>query len=428
MARHDPGYALDVPPSAIDLYRFDVLRERGQAALGEQDPARAAVLFREALAVWRGPALADFAYDDFARAEIERLEELRLITIEDRLVADLASGRHAELVAELRALVDEHPARERLRADLMLALYRTGRQAEAIEAFHAGRARLSEEFGLDPSPRLVELASAILASDPSIDLAPSTGARSEPPPEPPVAGEPTRKIVSVLAVDVSISRADGSSPDPEAIPATVPKIVENVRATLAARGATVLALDGMDVVAVFGHPQVHEDDAVRAVAAADELVARPPGVDGFDVRLGVGIQTGEIVSAATAEISPDVAREARRLAAAASSSGIVIDGATLGLVRDAVETSAIDEGAFKVTRVEHGVRGVARHLDSELVGRDAELSDLVRAFDQVRRRARLQVGDGLRRSGHRQDPTRRRVRPEARPGRTGPDRPVSLLR
>ena len=175
VARHDPGYALDVPPSAIDLYRFDVLRGRGQAALGEQDPARAAVLFREALAIWRGPALADFAYDDFARAEIERLEELRLITIEDRLVADLASGRHAELVAELRALVDEHPARERLRADLMLALYRTGRQAEAIEAFHAGRARLSEEFGLDPSPRLVELASAILASDPSIDLAPSSG-------------------------------------------------------------------------------------------------------------------------------------------------------------------------------------------------------------------------------------------------------------
>ena len=277
VARHDPGYALDVPPSAIDLYRFDVLRGRGQAALGEQDPARAAVLFREALAIWRGPALADFAYDDFARAEIERLEELRLITIEDRLVADLASGRHTELVAELRALVDEHPARERLRADLMLALYRTGRQAEAIEAFHAGRARLSEEFGLDPSPRLVELASAILASDPSIDLAPSSGDRSEPPPEPPVAGEPTRKIVSVLAVDVSISRGDGSSPDPEAIPTIVPKVVENVRATLAARGATVLALDGMDVVAVFGHPQVHEDDAVRAVAAADELVGPAAG-------------------------------------------------------------------------------------------------------------------------------------------------------
>ncbi len=379
-----PGYVLDVPAVAIDVDRFDGLRERGRAALGDQDPARAAGLLADALAVWRGPPLADFAYDDFARAQIERLEELRLGTIEDRLDADLALGKHGELVAELRALVDEHPARERLRADLMLALYRSGRQAEAVEVFHAGRALLGETYGLDPGARLVELASAILASDPSIDLAPSSGARSQPPPEPQVAGEPTRKIVSVLAVDVSISREDGSSPDPEAIAATVPKIVEHVRATLAARGATVLALDGMDVVAVFGHPQVHEDDAVRAVAAADELVARPPGVGGFDVGLGVGIQTGEIVSAATAEISPDVARDARRLAAAASASGIVIDGATLGLVRDAVETSAIDDEAFKVTRVEHGVRGVARHLDSELVGRDAELSDLVRAFDQVR--------------------------------------------
>jgi DNA-binding SARP family transcriptional activator len=384
VVRRDPGYSLEVPDSAIDAHRFEGLRARGGTALDEANFTQASALLAEALGVWRGAALADFTYDDFARGEIERLQELRLATIEDRFDADLALGRHAELVAELRALVDEHPARERLRADLMLALYRSGRQAEAVEVFHAGRALLGERYGLDPGARLVELASAILASDPSLDLAPSTGARSEPPPEPPVAGEPTRKIVSVLAVDVSISRADGSSPDPEAIPATVPKIVENVRATLAARGATVLALDGMDVVAVFGHPQVHEDDAVRAVAAADELVARPPGVDGFDVRLGVGIQTGEIVSAATAEISPDVAREARRLAAAASSSGIVIDGATLGLVRDAVETSAIDEGAFKVTRVEHGVRGVARHLDSELVGRDAELSDLVRAFDQVR--------------------------------------------
>src|SRR4029077_13753068 len=96
-------------PSAVDLHRFDVLRERGQAALGEQDPARAAVLFRQALAVWRGPALADFAYDDFAHAEIERLEELRLITIEDRLVADLASGRHAGLGAGVGGLVGEHP-------------------------------------------------------------------------------------------------------------------------------------------------------------------------------------------------------------------------------------------------------------------------------------------------------------------------------
>ncbi|MFL5757110.1 MAG: BTAD domain-containing putative transcriptional regulator [Chloroflexota bacterium] len=384
VVRRDPGYTLDAPDSAIDLHRFKGLRSRGRAALDESDAVRASELLGEALAVWRGAALADFTYDDFARGEIERLEELRVGTIEDRLDADLAHGRHGELVAELRALVEEHPSRERLRGDLMLALYRSGRQAEAVEVFHAGRALLGEEYGLDPGARLVELASAILASDPSLDLAPSAGGRSEPPSDHPATGEPTRKIVTTLAVDVSIGGLDGAPADPEAIAATVPQVTDEVRATLVARGATVLALDGTDVVAVFGHPNVHEDDAVRATAAADELTSQPPVVQGFDVRLSVGVHTGEIVAAPTEEISADVARDARRLAAIAGASGIVIDSATRALVRDAVETSAIDEGAFKVTRVEHGVRGVARHLDSVLVGRDAELADLNRAFDQAR--------------------------------------------
>ncbi len=383
VAHRDPGYTLEVPETEIDLHRFENLRGPGRAALDEDDAERASELLAEALSVWRGAPLADFTYDDFARGEIERLQELRLATIEDRLDADLALGRHSELVAELRALVDEHPARERLRADLMLSLYRSGRQPEAIEVFHSGRALLGEEYGLDPGARLVELASAILASDPSLDLAPGAVRPSGPPPEPPAVGEPTRKIASIVAVDVSINRADGSTPDPEAIAATVPRVAETVRATLAARGATLLALDGADIVAVFGHPQVHEDDAVRAITAADELVATPPGVDGFDVHLGVGIHTGEIVSAGTDELSSDIARQARRLAATAGAAGIVIDSATLTLVRDAVEVSAIDEGAFKVTRIERGVRGVARHLDSELVGRDVELADLNRAFDQV---------------------------------------------
>src|SRR5262245_4594685 len=192
--RRDPGYTLDVSDAAIDVHRFSELRSRGRAALEDQDPERASRLLAEALAVWRGAALADFTYDDFARGEIERLEEVRLATIEDRLDADLSLGRHGDLIAELRALVDEHPARERLRADLMLALYRSGRQAEAVEVFHAGRALLGEEYGLDPSARLVELASAILASDPSLDLATALEARPEPPRETAPRGEPTRKI------------------------------------------------------------------------------------------------------------------------------------------------------------------------------------------------------------------------------------------
>jgi DNA-binding SARP family transcriptional activator len=384
IATRDPGYALGIPETALDLHRFEGLRARGRAALDEEDPARASALLAEALGVWRGTALADFTYDDFARGEIDRLEELRLATIEDRLDADLALGRHRELVAELRPLVDAYPARERLRADLMLALYRSGRQPEAVEVFHAGRALLGEEYGLDPGARLVELARAILASDLALDLAPSAGARSDAASAPPPPGEPIRKTVSVLAVDLSIGRAGGSSADPEAVAAITPTVTDQVRASLAARGATVLAPDGMAVVAVFGHPTVHEDDAVRATAAANELVARPPRVDGFDVHIAVGVHTGQIVSTAADEVPREPAGAARRLASAAGTSGVVIDRATMALVRDAVEASAIGDGVFKVTRVEHGVRGVARHLDSDLVGRNDELADLIRAFDQVR--------------------------------------------
>jgi len=194
VVRRDPGYTLDVPDTATDLQRFEGLRARGRASLEVGEPARASTLLAEALGVWRGATLADFAYDDFARGEIERLEELRLATLEDRLDADLALGRHGELIPELRALVDEHPTRERLRADLMLALYRSGRQPESVEVFHAGRALLGEEYGLDPSAQLVELASAILASHPSLDLATSSEVGPEPLPEPAPAEQATRKI------------------------------------------------------------------------------------------------------------------------------------------------------------------------------------------------------------------------------------------
>ena len=143
VVRRDPGYALELRKPPLTCTVSKISAQRGRAALDEEDSARASALLAEALGVWRGTALADFTYDDFARGEIERLEELRLATIEDRLDADLALGRHGDLVAELRALVDEHPARERLRADLMLALYRSGRQAEGVEVFHTRDAHCS---------------------------------------------------------------------------------------------------------------------------------------------------------------------------------------------------------------------------------------------------------------------------------------------
>jgi len=156
-----PGYRLRVDPGELDLERFEALRaDDGVEGL------------REALALWRGPPLDDFAYEPFAQAERARLEELKLVTIEHRVEGDLALGRHADLVPELERLVADEPLRERLRAQLMLALYRCGRQADALETYQAGRRALVEELGIDPGRALQELERDILRQEPRLDWTP----------------------------------------------------------------------------------------------------------------------------------------------------------------------------------------------------------------------------------------------------------------
>jgi DNA-binding SARP family transcriptional activator len=173
------GYVLDVRPGALDIDRLDELIWRGRAELGAGDAGLASLTFREALALWRGPALADFRYSDFAQSEITRLEEKRVGLIDDQVEADLALGRHAELVPELEALVGEFPLRERPRMQLMLALYRAGRQAEALECYAAARTALTEELGLEPSHELKRLQRAILDHDPALAVPKSRSAEAE---------------------------------------------------------------------------------------------------------------------------------------------------------------------------------------------------------------------------------------------------------
>jgi DNA-binding SARP family transcriptional activator len=160
-----PGYALDIEPAALDLHRF----ERLVAEADDAEPAVAAERLREALGIWRGRAFADLADVPFARDASRRLEELRLAALERRIDADLALGRHVELTGELEQLVAEHPLRERFRALLMLALYRCGRQAEALEAFQAARRTLVEQLGIEPVPALRRLQESILRHDPELD-------------------------------------------------------------------------------------------------------------------------------------------------------------------------------------------------------------------------------------------------------------------
>lgn len=156
-----PGYLLDVDPDAIDSVCFERLVERGRAALEDGDAHGAATLVAEGLGLWRGPALADVAGEPFARPEISRLEELRAVALELGLEADIAGGRHRAAVAAIEAAVADHPFRERLWWLLMLALYRSGRQAEALRAYQRARTALSE-LGLDPGGELRDLETAIL--------------------------------------------------------------------------------------------------------------------------------------------------------------------------------------------------------------------------------------------------------------------------
>jgi DNA-binding SARP family transcriptional activator len=166
-----PGYMLALEPDQLDLTRFDRLAREGREALASGDPERAARLLREALSLWRGPALADLAYESFAQSEIPRIEELHLAALEDRISADLDCGRHAELVGELESLVAAEPLRERPCGQLMLALYRSGRQAEALDAYRRARGTLVEELGIEPGKDLQALHEAILSQDPSLDVA-----------------------------------------------------------------------------------------------------------------------------------------------------------------------------------------------------------------------------------------------------------------
>jgi DNA-binding SARP family transcriptional activator/tetratricopeptide (TPR) repeat protein len=177
------GYLLTVRPGEMDLDRFERCAEEGRDALARGHAERAAERLREALALWRGPPLADFAYEAFAQPEIARLEELRLAALEDRIDADLARGRHAELVGEIEALVAEQPLRERVRRQLVLALYRSGRQADALEAYRAARTKLIEELGLEPTPELRQLEQAILTHDRAVQAPLTPSAR---PPLPPL--------------------------------------------------------------------------------------------------------------------------------------------------------------------------------------------------------------------------------------------------
>lgn len=185
------GYSLEVARGELDVDRFERLLEDGRRSLAAGAAEEADAALREALEIWRGPPMADFTYDSFAQGEIARLEELRLAAVEERIETDLALGRHDDVTSELHRLVAEHPLRERPRAQLMLALHRSGRKADALRVYEEGRRLLAEELGLEPSETIRRLQSALLADDPALAapprVPPRSPARGATPPPPPLA-------------------------------------------------------------------------------------------------------------------------------------------------------------------------------------------------------------------------------------------------
>jgi DNA-binding SARP family transcriptional activator len=170
-----PGYVIRLSPEQLDLHRFERLTEEAGRALSDGQAAVAARLLRKALALCRGAPLADFEYESFAQAAIERLEEIRVAALVQQVEAELALGHHAQLIGQLEQLVAERPLHEPFRAQLMIALYRSGRQAEALEVYRKARAALVEEFGIEPTRALLELERAILTQDRSLELGRAAG-------------------------------------------------------------------------------------------------------------------------------------------------------------------------------------------------------------------------------------------------------------
>jgi len=395
LPRRAPGYALELEPERIDLHRFVSLASDGRETLVAGDPASAATVLREALALWRGPALADFLYEPFAQTEIARLEELRTVVLEERIDADLALGRHAELVSELEALVQAQPLRERPRAQLMLALYRSGRQADALAAYRTARKTLVEELGIDPGPDLRELEAAILRQDESLLLE-----------EAPLAKPAMqfRRLVTILFVDVVESMALAEMLDPEALGQVLQRYFETVSAALTRHGGTVEKYAGDAVMAAFGIPLSHEDDALRAaraaldirvgLAALNEQLVRQHGV-GLDVR--IGIESGEVVATPTDArqrlVTGEAVGIASKLEAAAGANEIVVGELTGRLIDHAARLEPLGPleikgkrepvRAFRLLEITPVALAFQRRLDAPLVGRKRELAALRRALKRA---------------------------------------------
>ncbi len=428
------GYLLAIGPGELDAEVFAGQARDGRRALEEGDPARASELLAAALRLWHGSPLAEVSFEDFAQAEIRRLDELRLVVLESRIDADLQLGRHLELIPELEQLVAGRPTRERVAGQLMTALYRSGRQADALEVFQRTRIHLVGQLGLEPGPALRALQGDILEQASALESSIGSGALSpvrrvgprvpsatpmvglerqleETPPQretriapdcglpstEPVVPRRMRKVVTVLFSDVTGSTALGAELDPEVMHGVMNHYFAAIRATVERHGGTVEKFIGDAVMAVFGVPRVREDDALRAVRAAAEIRDQMPAVGeevGVTLRFRTGVNTGLVVVGEGENLATgDAVNVAARLQQAARPGEILLGQETLYLVRDAVAVEPVERidvkgepqpiPAARLLEVDPRAPGFARRFDAPLVGRVRELRLLREARDRA---------------------------------------------
>jgi class 3 adenylate cyclase len=387
-----PGYALELAAERIDSRRFERLLADGRDAIAGGDAGRAAAILREGLALWRGPPLADFTYEPFAQGEIVRLEELRQEALEERIDADLALGADAELIGELDSLVGVNPVRERLAAQLIRALYRSGRQADALAVYGNIRRSMLDELGIEPGPALRELQQAVLRQDERLLVE-----------RPTVVGtRPTRRLVTILFADIVESTRLSESLETETYERLLDRYFETASAILAQHGGRVEKFVGDAIMAVFGAPVAHEDDALRAARAAletrdavDRLARDFEREFGTAIELHIGIETGDVIA------SPRGGRErfvtgsavsvAARLEAASAPGEILLGEGTARLVAHAAALEPLGAlelrgkrepvHAFRLLSVSPSATAVERRVDAPLVGRASELWRLRDTFE-----------------------------------------------
>jgi len=337
LVRKPSGYMLQIAPDAVDAVEFHDLVEAARSA----PPEEAATELARALSMWRGPALADFAGEPFAVSEAARLNELRLHAREERIEAELALGRHSQLIGELQALVDEHPLRERLCGQLMLALYRSGRQAEASDLYQRTRQRLVDGLGMEPGPDLQLLLKRILQQDSSLAAAPS--------------GSQTA-ILPSGTVTFLLTDVEGSTRRWDRNPAAMRLAMEAHDAILgrlitAHGGAQVESgREGDSILATF----TRASDAVACGVAMQREVATHAWPEGADVHVRVAINSGEAELRSGHYYGPAVYRCARLLATGFGDQ-VLLTQATRDLVID-----AMPEGIGLRELGSHGLRNLER--------------------------------------------------------------------